>query len=133
MTASMPPDERVAGETPKVTSDAWPGAPRSRATELALLVLRRSQRDPCAERVAIELDRRRSPAERDALSERQADAIAALINAVLDGLALSAEQRDHAVEIAALELRRAAGEELPHDDAIVSHHQRPVPSRGRRW
>ena len=83
----------------------------SRETELALLVLRNRRRDPCAERVAIELDRRRTPAERVAIDQDQADALKSVIDAVLDGIGLTEEQREQAIEIAVRELRRVAGEE----------------------
>ena len=82
-----------------------------RDTDLALLVLRNRRRDPCAERVAIELDRRRTPAERDAISQDQADALKGVIDAVLNGIGLTEEQRERAIEIAVRELRRVAGEE----------------------
>jgi hypothetical protein len=81
-----------------------------RGTDLALLVLRR-RRDPCAERVAIEVDRRRTPAERDAISQDQADALKGVIDAVLNGIGLTEQQRERAIEIAVRELRRVAGEE----------------------
>jgi hypothetical protein len=67
--------------------------------------------DPCAERVAIEVDRRRTPAERDAISQDQADALKGVIDAVLNGIGLTEEQRERAIEIAVRELRRVAGEE----------------------
>jgi hypothetical protein len=86
-------------------------ATSGRDTDLALLVLRNRRRDPCAERVAIALDRRRTPAERDAISQEQADALAGVINAMLDGIGLSGEQRQAALAIAAKELRRVAGED----------------------
>src|SRR5450759_3340567 len=63
--------ERAAAVEPDPS--VW--ATTGRETDLALLVLRSRRRDPCAERVAIELDRRRSPAERAAISEDQADAL----------------------------------------------------------
>jgi hypothetical protein len=88
---------------------AW--AMTGRETDLALLVLRSRRRDPCAERVAIELDRRRSPAERAAISEDQAQALKGVIDAVLDGIGLTTEQRERAIAILVVELRRAAGEE----------------------
>ena len=87
---------------------AW--ATTGRDTELALFVLRR-RRDPCAERVAIELDRRRTPAERDAISQDQADALKGVIDAVLNGIGLTEQQRERAIEIAVRELRRVAGED----------------------
>jgi hypothetical protein len=89
--------------------DGW--ASTGRETDLALLVLRSRRRDPCAERVAIALDRRRTPAERAAISADQAEALAGVIRAVLDGIGLSGEQRQRAIEIAAVALRRLAGEE----------------------
>jgi hypothetical protein len=82
-----------------------------RETDLALLVLRNRRRDPCAERIVIELDRRRTPAEREAISADQAEALAGVINAMLDGIGLSGEQRQAALAIAATELRRAAGKD----------------------
>jgi hypothetical protein len=88
---------------------AW--ANTSRETELALLVLRNRRRDPCAERVAIELDRRRAPAERDAISQDQAEALKGVIDAVLNGIGLTEAQHERAIEIAIRELRRVAGEE----------------------
>jgi hypothetical protein len=58
-----------------VNDDAGAWANTGRDTDLALLVLRNRRRDPCAERVAVELDRRRSPAERDAISADQAETL----------------------------------------------------------
>ena len=81
-----------------------------RDTDLALLVVQR-RRDPCAERIAIEVDRRRTPAERDAVSQDQADALKGVIDAVLNGIGLTEQQRERAIEIAVRELRRVAGEE----------------------
>jgi hypothetical protein len=86
-------------------------APAGRDTDLALLVLRNRRRDPCAERIAIELDRRRTPAERVAIDEEQAEAMKDVINAMLDGIGLTEQQRDQAIAIAVRELRKAAGEE----------------------
>jgi hypothetical protein len=88
---------------------AW--ANIGRETDLALLILRNRRRDPPAERIAIELDRRRTPAERDATSQDQADALKGVIDAVLNGIGLTEEQRERAIEIAVRELRRVAGEE----------------------
>jgi len=88
---------------------AW--ATTSRDSDLALLVLRNRRRDPCAERVAIELDRRRTPAERVAIDQDQAEALKGVIDAMLDGIGLTTEQREQAIEIAVTELRRLAGEE----------------------
>ena len=82
-----------------------------RETDLALLVLRSRRRDPCAERVAIDLDRRRTPAELAAISADQADVLKGVIDAVLDGIGLTTEQRERAVAILVVELRRVAGEE----------------------
>ena len=87
---------------------AW--ANIGRGTDLALLVLQR-RRDPCAERVAIEVDRRRTPAERDAVSQDQAEALKSVIDAVLNGIGLTTEQRERGIEIAVRELRRVAGED----------------------
>jgi hypothetical protein len=103
------------GPTPEPTDrieldpGAW--ATRSRETDLALLVLRSRRRDPCAERVAIELDRRRTPAERVAIEEDQAEALKGVIRAVLDGIGLTDEQRERAIAILVVELRRVAGED----------------------
>jgi hypothetical protein len=88
---------------------AW--ANIGRGTDLALLVLRNRRRDPCAERVAIELDRRRTPAERVAIDQDQAEALKSVIDAVLNGIGLTEQQRERAIEIAVRELRRVAGEE----------------------
>jgi hypothetical protein len=99
--------ERTAGVEPD--TGAW--ANTGRETDLALLVLRSRRRDPCAERVAIELDRQRSPAERAAISADQVEALKRVIDAVLDGIGLTTEQRERAVAILVVELRRAAGEE----------------------
>ena len=98
---------------PNSVKDPDPGvwANTGREVDLALLVLRNRRRDPCAERVAIELDRRRTPAERAAISGDQAEALAGVIHAVLDGIGLSGEQRQRAIEIAAVALRRLAREE----------------------
>ena len=87
---------------------AW--ANIGRETDLALLVLQR-RRDPCAERVAIELDRRRTPAERVAIDQDQAEALKSVIDAVLNGIGLTEQQRERAIEIAVRELRRVAGED----------------------
>ena len=99
--------ERTAGVEP----DPGVWATTGRELDRALIVLRSRRRDPCAERIAIELDRRRSPAERAAISADQAEALAGVIHAVLDGIGLSGEQRERAIEIAVVELRRVAGEE----------------------
>jgi hypothetical protein len=97
--------------TPPVEPDPGAWATTGRDIDLALLVLRSRRRDPCAERVAIELDRRRTPAELAAISADQADALKGVIDAVLDGIGLTTEQRERAVAILVVELRRAAGEE----------------------
>jgi hypothetical protein len=102
-----PTPERTAAVEPD--PGAW--AKTSGDTDLALFVLRSRRRDPCAERVAIELDRRRSPAERDAISADQVEALKGVIDAVLDGIGLTDEQRERAIAILVVELRRAAGEE----------------------
>ena len=103
------------GATPEraaaVELDPSGWATMGRETDLALLFLRNRRRDPCAERVAIELDRRRSPAERAAIARDQADALKGVIDAVLDGVGLTTEQRERAIEIAVRELRRVAGED----------------------
>jgi hypothetical protein len=101
----------MAERTARVEPDPGAWANTGRDSDLALLVLRSRRRDPCAERVAIELDRRRSPAERAAISEGQADTLLGVITAVLDGIGLTREQRERAREIAAVELRRAASED----------------------
>jgi hypothetical protein len=92
---------------------AW--ASTGRETDLAILVLRNRRRDPCAERVAIELDRRRSPAERASIEQDQAEALKGVIRAVLDGIGLTDEQRERAIAITVAELRRVAGEE-PYEE-----------------
>ena len=102
-----PTHERTAAVEPD--PGAW--AKTSGELDQALIVLRSRRRDPCAERVAIELDRRRTPAERAAISADQADALAGVIHAVLNGIGLTEEQRERAIEIAVRELRRVAGEE----------------------
>ncbi len=88
---------------------AW--ATATRTSDLALLVLRSRRRDPCAERVAIELERRRSPAELAAISESQAETLKGVIEAVLDRIGLTPEQRERAVEIAVVELRGVSDED----------------------
>ncbi len=88
---------------------AW--ADTGRTSDLALLVLRSRRRDPCAERVAIELERRRSPAELAAISESQAQTLLRVLNAVLDGIGLTPEQRERGVEIAVVELRGVSDED----------------------
>lgn len=114
------PKERVrpaiaadAGQGAAARAEPDPGAwaDTNRDMDLALLVLRSRRRDPCAERVAIELDRRRTPAQLAAISESQADTLRDVIEAVLDGIGLTVEQRERAIEIAVRELRRAGGEE----------------------
>ena len=99
--------ERMARVEPN--PGAW--ATPKRDADLALLVLRSRRRDPCAERVAIELHRRRSQAELAAISESQADALEGVIRAVLDGIGLTDEQRERGIEILVTELRRVAAEE----------------------
>jgi hypothetical protein len=96
-------------------SEPEPGtwAPTSRTSDLALQFLRSRRRDPRAERVAIELERRRTPAELDRIAHNQADSLAAVINTVLDGIGLTREQRDQGIEIAISELRRATGDDPP--------------------
>jgi hypothetical protein len=101
----------MAEQPAAVEPDPGTWANTGRDTDLALLVLRGRRRDPCAERVAIERDRRRTPAEREAISEDQAEALKGVINAVLDGIGLTPEQRQRAIEIAVTELRRVAGED----------------------
>ena len=98
--------ERTAPVEPDPRAWATPG----RTSDLALLVLRSRRRDPCAERVAIELERRRTPAQLAAISESQADTLRDVIEAVLDGIGLTDEQHERAIEIAVKELRRAGGE-----------------------
>jgi hypothetical protein len=102
----------MAERTARVEPDPGAWANPRRDLDLALLVLRSRRRDPCAERVAIELDRRRTPAELAAISEAQADTLKGIIEAVLDGIGLTDEQRARGVEILVTELRRA-GEEEP--------------------
>jgi hypothetical protein len=97
--------------TPAVEPDPSVWANTGRETDLALLVLRSRRRDPCAERIAIELDRRRTPTERVAIDEEQAEALKSVIDAVLNGIGLTEEQREQAIEIAVRELRRVAGED----------------------
>jgi hypothetical protein len=103
------------GPTPEPTAAVEPNpgawANTGRDTELALFVVRNRRRDPCAERIAIELDRRRTPAERVAIEQETADVIADIFYAVFDGIGLSGEQRERAREIAAVELRKASGGE----------------------
>jgi hypothetical protein len=99
--------ERPARDEPDVAAWATP----DRDTDLALLVLRSRRRDPCAERVARELERRRSPAELAAISESQAQTLLRVINAVLDGIGLTPEQRERGVEIAVVELRGVSDED----------------------
>ena len=102
-----PTPERTAAVEPD--PGAW--ATTGRELDRALIALRSRRRDPCAERVAVELDRRRTPAELAAISADQADALKRVIDAVLDGIGLTTEQRERAVAILVVELRRAAGEE----------------------
>jgi hypothetical protein len=92
--ATIPPEIPAA----LVEPDPGTWANTGRETELALLVLRNRRRDPCADRVAIELDRRRPPAERVAIEEDQAEALKGVINAMLDGIGITEEQRDLAIE-----------------------------------
>jgi hypothetical protein len=99
--------ERAARDEPDL--GAW--ATTGRETDLALLVLRSRRRDPCAERVARELDRRRTPAELAAISESQANTLQGIIEAVLDGIGLTPEQRERANEILVTELRGVSDED----------------------
>jgi hypothetical protein len=101
----------MAERTAPVEPDPGAWVTTSRDTDLALLVLRNRRRDPCAERVAIELNRRRTPAELAAISADQADALKRVIDAVLGGIGLTEKQREQAIEIAVRELRRLAREE----------------------
>jgi hypothetical protein len=105
--ATIPPE--ISAPLVEPGLGVW--ANTGRDTDLALLVLRNRRRDPCAERVAIELDRRRTPAERVAIDEEQAEVMKDVINAMLDGIGITEEQHDLAIEIAVRELRKAAGEE----------------------
>ena len=88
---------------------AWAGTGRD--MELAYVFLRNRRRDPCAERVLIELDRRRTPAQLAAISQDQADALRGVIEAVLDGIGLTDEQRERGIEILVTELDRVAADE----------------------
>ena len=97
----------MAERTAPVEPDPGPWTSPGRDTDLALLVLRSRRRDPCAERVAIELDRHRTPAELALISERQAATVKGIIETVLDGIGLTDEQRARGVEILVIELRRA--------------------------
>jgi hypothetical protein len=111
--AEHPFDREMVIEVPRpatVEPDLGTWAKTSRDTDLALQILRSRRRDPCAERVAIERDRRRTPAEREAISADQAEALKGVIDAVLDGIGLTDEQRELAITIAVTELRRVAGE-----------------------
>jgi hypothetical protein len=99
----------MAERTARVEPDPGAWAKTGGETDLALLVLRSRRRDPCAERVAIELDRRRTPAEREAISQEQAEALKGVIDAVLNGIGLTEEQRERAIAILVVELRRVAG------------------------
>ncbi len=101
----------MAESTAPVEVDPGAWANTGRTSDLALLILRSRRRDPCAERVARELERRRSPAEQAAIDQGQADTLRGVIDAVLDGIGLTVEQRERAIEIAVAELRRAASEE----------------------
>ncbi len=98
---------------PKPETGPWtkPGSD----VQAALLLLRSRRRDPCAERVAWELARRRTPEELARLTGAQADMMRGVIEAVLDGVGLTEEQRARGVEIAVTELRRSAG--APEEDA----------------
>jgi hypothetical protein len=99
--------ERAARDEP----DVGPWADTGRTSDLALLVLRSRRRDPCAERVARELDRRRSPAELAAITESQANTLQGIIEAVLDSIGLTPDQRERANEILVTELRDVADED----------------------
>ncbi len=103
--------ERKAPVEPDVGPWTKPGSD----VEAALLLLRSRRRDPCAERVAWELARRRTPEERARITAAQADMMRGVIEAVLDGVGLTEEQRARGVEIAVTELRRSAG--APQEDA----------------
>ena len=86
-------------------------ATTKRDWDVALMALRGRRGDPCAERIAAELQRQRTPAELGLISEGQADTLGRVIEAVLGGIKLTPEQRRRADEILQVELRRAAGEE----------------------
>jgi hypothetical protein len=86
-------------------------ATAKRDWDIALMALRGRRGDPCAERIAIELQRQRTPAELALISEGQADTLGRVIEAVLVSIELTPEQRRRADEILQVELRRAAGEE----------------------
>jgi len=99
--------ERATPPEPNV--GAWTRAGGD--SDLALLVLHSRRRDPCAERVARELERRRTPAELAAITENQAQTLLRIINAVLDGIGLTDEQRERAIEILVTELNGVADED----------------------
>jgi hypothetical protein len=84
-------------------------ATTNRDWDIALMALRGRRGDPCAERIAIELQRQRTPAELALISEGQADTLGRVIELV--SIELTPEQRRRADEILQVELRRAAGEE----------------------
>ncbi len=102
----------MAERTAPLEPDPGSWADTTRTSDLALLILRSRRRDPRAERVAIELERRRTPAELAAITEYQVETLRGVIYAVLDGIGLTPEQRERALEIASVELLRAGGEEV---------------------
>ena len=101
----------MAERTARVEPDPGAWTNPGRDLDLALVVLRSRRRDPCAERVARELDRRRTPAELAAISADQADALRGVIEAVLDAIGLTDEQRERGIEILVTELDRVAADE----------------------
>jgi hypothetical protein len=123
------------GATPEraaaVEPDPGVWATTGRELDQALIALRSRRRDPCAERVAIELDRRRSPAERAAIAGDQADALKSVIDAVLDGIddrgAARAGHRDRREGAAPGRERGLGMSELVLD--LVRHYGRIV----ARW
>ena len=94
---------------PEPDPSMW--ADRAHDTALAELIIRTRRRDPCAERVAIELDRRRTMGERIVINEKLAVLIHGAVVAVFDALDLTPEQRERANAIAADEFRRLDAQE----------------------
>jgi len=128
------------GPTPKrmdrveLDSGAW--ATPSRETEGGILVLRNRRRDPCSERVAIELERHRTPAELAAISADQAEALAGvIIDAVIDSSAsrassasgrLRSPRRSCAGSRARTQDERVVHDAAPHDETIAWSRRRSI-------
>ncbi len=100
-------------DSAELSTDRWSDPDRLHRVRLAALVIRSRRIDPCAERVRQAVMAELTPDQLAAIPEAQADALAKVLDAVLDGLDLSDERREMAHSIASTHLRRMVTEVGP--------------------